>query len=191
MVKELDSKTDSDRFFLEASLNEEDSDLFSEIKRKLGYPKIVDVFRWAIDSLYSELVEGDVIQLDETLEKRLYSFLSYEYLKKKHLVSNINEIIELAVREYFKNLASIDSLHNRDFIEKAVCQKIFNQDDKIVAITLISKQFETTKGLSVSEIASITSLDDKKIKRSLEKFSRYGHVSKINYNGTEFYHVPV
>ena len=180
--KKLD---DSEKKHIHVVLGSERFEKFRTLKGEFKQNSDVDVVRHCIDKMYNQLTETSIF-LRPVLEQQAKLLLQNEYLTSKHLVLDLNDIINEAVYQWIQKNKSEINLHHFPF------RQHLNEEEQKVALVFVEKQFNYDKGLTLEDVMdNLKGLDESKVQRILRKFVESGLVTRNKLGSINYYYAPV
>ena len=155
---------------------------FEFIKTKNDLNSDVDVIRSCIDQTYEDLTKGD-IKIRPEVKQIIENMLNNEYLKNKHLVFNVNDIINEALHQWIRTKMSEINLHSFPF------RKELSEEEEQVALVFVEHQINFDRGMSIKDVMQF--LQDKnetRVRRILKKFLKQGLILATTINNTEYFY---
>ncbi len=158
---------------------------FKKLKKHFQQSSDVDVFRFCIDKIYSQLEEPEI-----TLRSILYNqtdlFLRNEYLKRKHLVLDLNDIVNDALHRWIQDRRSELNLHHLPFRNE------LSEAEQKVAIAFIEHQSKYERGLAIEDLLSLVSdLDKSRMQSIIRKFLTNDLILKNSFDGIDYFYAVV
>ncbi|MFX0182277.1 MAG: hypothetical protein ACFE95_04260 [Candidatus Hodarchaeota archaeon] len=145
----------------------------------------VDVVRTCIDEMYNSL-EQEKLSLRPILKQQVNLLLQNDYLSSRHLVLNLNDVVNEAVHQWIQTKKAEINLHHFPF------RKELSEDEQQVALVFVENQFKYDRGFLFKDLKSyLTELDDHIIQRILRKFTDNKLIVINNIDGVDYYYAPL
>lgn len=158
---------------------------FQLIKKEKEINSDVDVVRHCIDEVHQKLQQEE-INLRPVLKQQIDLLLSNDYLKAKHLVLNINDVVNEAVYQWIQNKKNEINLHHFPFRQE------LKPDEQKVAMAFVEHQLDFEKGMTIADIQSyLPELPETRIQRIVKKFVDNDLLLSNKLNGLIYYYAPV
>ncbi|MBD3191116.1 MAG: hypothetical protein GF308_10750 [Candidatus Heimdallarchaeota archaeon] len=158
---------------------------FQRIKEQQEINSDVDVMRYCIDEIYQQL-QQEKIDLRPILKQQIELMLSNDYLKAKHLVLNINDVINEAVYQWIQNKKNEINLHHFPFRQE------LKPEEQKIAMVFIEHQLDYEKGMTMEDIKSyLPELPETRLQRIIKKFVDNELLLSNKLNGLIYYYAPV
>ena len=176
---------DSEKKHIHVILGSERYEKFLKLKKEFKQNSDVDVIRFCIDKMYSLLDESN-IKLRPILEKQAQLLLKNDFLTRKHLVLDLNDVVNEAVYQWIQKNRTEINLHHFPFRQK------LSEDEQKIALVLVEKQYNFERGMTLEDILdNIKGIDEAKVQRILRKFTDSGLLIINKLNGINYYYAPV
>ncbi|MHA2226824.1 MAG: hypothetical protein ACXAC8_16545 [Candidatus Hodarchaeales archaeon] len=158
---------------------------FSTLKTSFEKNSDVDVVRKCIDDMYKSLTE-EKISLRPILQQQVNLLLQNDYLRSRHLVLNLSDVVNEAVHQWIQSKKVEINLHHFPF------RKELTDDEQQVALVFVEKQYNYDRGLSLKDLKdNLNQMEEVKIRRILKKFVDNGLVLKSHLNEVDYYFATV
>ena len=154
---------------------------FETIKSHFEFSSDVDTVRACIDKTFESL-SHDPLVIRPELQEILELLTSNQYLKSKHLVFSINDIVNEAIHQWIQSRRSELNLFSISFRSE------LPSDENAVAMVFVEQQINFPNGLSVTDIKSfLNDFEDALILRILRKFQSNQLIHSNKIKNTELF----
>ncbi|MFX0053012.1 MAG: hypothetical protein ACFFAJ_12895 [Candidatus Hodarchaeota archaeon] len=155
---------------------------FEFIKTHLDMNSDVDVIRSCIDQVYEFLTKGE-IKFRPELQQVIENMLENEYLKNRHLVFSINDVINEALHQWIRAKMSEINLHAFPF------RKELSEEEQQIALVFVEQQINFDRGMSVKDIMHfLKDPNETRVWRILKKFLNQGLIQVTTIESIEYFY---
>jgi len=166
--------------------NKEREEQVDAIKSKFGYQRDSQALSHALKSTYNQEILGkeknEGIWLDTTVENAMKNLIGNSYLQEAYLFSDLQSLINGVLREWVKGQRSKINLRNFQF------KNSLTDGEKTIATAFELE--EEDRPLTVANLKERVEMEEKKIKKIVQRFVRNNLLVVFEEGGKKYYHLP-